>query len=186
MTYLEEKKGIQKGEINELLGNKVVSIIKNGVQNVFTEDGKLKKRPTVNNDVEVSNFPNETKMLITYIYMIAFHWGLNKDYHTYEDLYDEVNNEIGPSSIINRLSADSRIKEMLQEKVSADRRKQFKDKINDNINYALDENYFGGKNIYQRMIAQGQQKRAKREQIYEANYRLKPTIPELNTNDLSI
>ena len=75
---------------------------------------------------------------------------------------------------------------MLQENVSSDIRKQLKDKINGNINKAIDEYYFGGKNIYHEMIAQGKQKRAKREQIYEANYRLKSPIPELNTNDLDI
>ena len=75
---------------------------------------------------------------------------------------------------------------MLQENVSSDIRKQLKDKINDNINKSIDEYYLGGKNIYQSMIAQGKQKRAKREQIYEANYKLRPHIPELNTNDLDI
>ena len=164
---LDDKKGSKKGEINEYLGKKVVSIIKNGVQNVFKETGKLK------DNVTIDNFTNETKDLIKFIYNIAFGWGLEQDMQKYNELYDGNNNVIGPNALINTLLAENEIKEMTKERVSSAERKHFKDTINDRINKAIDYYYLGNKGTYLKIINQNKQKRAKREAEYESKYRLK-------------
>ncbi len=167
VDYLDDKKGSKKGEINEYLGKKVVSIIKNGVQNVFKETGKLK------DNVTIDNFTNETKDLIKFIYNIAFGWGLEQDMQKYNELYDGNNNVIGPNALINTLLAENEIKEMTKERVSSAERKHFKDTINDRINKAIDYYYLGNKGTYLKIINQNKQKRAKREAEYESKYRLK-------------
>ena len=168
LKYLNAKKGPKKGEINEYLGKKVVSIIKNGVQNIFKETGKL------NDNVDIDNFTKDTKDLIKFIYNIAFGWGLKQDMQSYDNLYDANNKLIGPKALINTILAENEIKEMMKERVSSSERKHFKDIINDRINQSIDIVYLGNRGTYQTIIEQGKQKRAKREAVYEEKYKLRP------------
>ena len=91
---------------------------------------------------------------------------------TYNDLYDANKNKIGPNALINELLENETIKSMIEDIVSADDRKQYKDYINNNINDAIDSTYLGGKGLYKKLIEQGKQKRAKREAEYEEKYNL--------------
>ena len=177
VNYLNAKKGPKKGEINEYLGNKVVSIIKNGVQNIFKETGKL------NDNVDIDNFTKDTKDLIKFIYNIAFGWGLKQDMQTYDNLYDANNKVIGPKALINTLLAENEIKAMTKERVSSSERKHFKDTINDRINQSIDYNYLGNRGTYQTIIEQGKQKRAKREAVYEEKYKLIPSNDDDDDDD---
>ena len=172
---MEVKKGPKKGDINELLGKEVVKIIKNGVQNVFNETGKIIQGKNI------SDFSKETTNLIYLTYYIVFIWGLEHKHTdangkeinvTYNDLYDANKNKIGPNALINEISENETIKSMLEDYIDANDRKQFKDWINDNINEAIDSTYLGGKGLYKRLIEQGKQKRAKREAEYEEKYNL--------------
>ena len=162
----------------------MVKIIKNGVQNVFNETGKIIQGKNI------SDFSKETTNLIYLTYYIVFIWGLEHKHTewglehkhtdangkeinvTYNDLYDANKNKIGPIALITKLSEDENIKTMIEENVNASDRKQFKDWINDNINEAIDSTYLGGKGLYKRLIEQGKQKRAKREAEYEEKYNL--------------
>ena len=175
LKYLKDKKGPKKGAINELLGKEVVKIIKSGVQNVFNETGKIIQGKNI------SDFSKETTNLIYLTYYIVFIWGLEHKHTdgngeeinvTYNDLYDANKNKIGPNALINELLENETIKSMIEDIVSADDRKQYKDYINNNINDAIDSTYLGGKGLYKKLIEQGKQKRAKREAEYEEKYNL--------------
>ena len=155
LKYLNAKKGPKKGEINEYLGKEVVKIIKNGVQNVFKDDGTLK------DNVQLGTFTDETKYLIVFIYHVAFRWGFNQRKCDYNVLYDAVNEVIGPDDLLNQLLQNDEINDIVEGKVKSDQRKVLKDKINNNINQKIDEKYLGNVGIYKRLIKEGKEKRTK-------------------------